>query len=51
LTQREAAKVLGMRSGVAVSCQLRRLIELSAKDRALRETIAKIEKRLDKETS
>jgi len=51
LTQREAAKAPGMRSGVAVSCQLRRLIELSAKDRALRETIAKIEKRLDKKTS
>jgi hypothetical protein len=51
LTQREAAKTLGMRSGVAVSCQLRRLIERSVRDRALRETIAKLEKRLEKETS
>ena len=51
LSQREAAKVLGMRSGVAVSCQLRRLIELSARDHSLRQTIAKIEELLDKETS
>lgn len=51
LTQREAAKTLGMRSGVAVSCQLRRLIGLSVRDRVLRKTIEKIEKRLDKETS
>jgi REP element-mobilizing transposase RayT len=49
LTQRAAAKVLGMRTGVAVSCQLRRLTELAAMDKALRRTIEKIEAELDQE--
>jgi hypothetical protein len=49
LTQRAAAKVLGMRTGVAASCQLRRLTELAAMDKALRRTIEKIEAELDQE--
>lgn len=49
LTQRATAGVLGMRTGVAVSCQLRKLSELAGTDRTLDKAIGKIETRLDRE--
>jgi ribosome-associated translation inhibitor RaiA len=49
LTQRATAKILGMRTGVGVSCQLRRLVELTATDQALDKILGKIERQLDRE--
>jgi len=49
MTQREAAMALGLRTGVAVSCQLRRLAQLLGTDEALRRLVHRIEDRLDKE--
>ncbi len=46
LTQRQAAGVLGLRSGSAVSVQMRRLTAKVASDRKLADQIAKIESRL-----
>ena len=51
LTQREVAAVLGVRTGVAVSCQLRRLAQLMESDRDLGEIVARIETRLGTELS
>ena len=44
LTQREAAAVLGIASGAAVSTQLRKLKERLPTDRGLREAMAKVER-------
>lgn len=49
LTQRAAASLLGVRTGVAVSCQLRRLAELLETDKRLAEKLRHIEQKLDKE--
>jgi hypothetical protein len=49
LTQRAAAPILGVRTGVAVSCQLRKLSQLLESDKALRERLRRIERQLDKE--
>jgi hypothetical protein len=49
LTQRRAATILGVRTGVAVSCQLRKLAELLRLDVELGETVQNIERRLAKE--
>lgn len=49
LTQRAAAEVLGIRSGAAVSVQIRRLGASLARDRRLSERVAKMESRLRKE--
>lgn len=49
LTQRAAAKMLGMRTGVGVSCQLKRLVELATTDQAFDKIIRKIERQLDRE--
>jgi hypothetical protein len=50
LTQWGTAKAPGIRTGGAVSCQLRRLTKLSARERHLQETIG-MEARLSRETS
>ena len=47
LTQRQAAQMLGMGTGAAVSRQLRMLNERLPKDRRLRELLLKMEKRLE----
>jgi hypothetical protein len=49
LTQRAAASLLGLRTGVAVSCQLRRLAELLESDQGLQKALRRIERCLDKE--
>ncbi len=49
LTQREAAAVLGLKTGVAVSCQLKALNALTAEDAALRKTIEKLTRTLMKQ--
>jgi len=49
LTQRAAAPLLGVRTGVAVSCQVRKLAQLLESDEALREKMRRTETRLDKE--
>ncbi len=36
-------------AGVGVSCQLRRLVELATTDKALKKTIEKMERQLDRE--
>jgi REP element-mobilizing transposase RayT len=48
LTQREAAQELGLRTGVAVSCQLRQLARLLASDARLARAVRQIEGNLDK---
>ena len=48
LTQREAATVLGLGTGVAVSCQLRHLNDLLAAEPAFRRSIEKLARRLGK---
>jgi len=45
-TQREAAEIMGGCSGVAVSLQLKKLIEQLKTDKNLRKTIARIDQRL-----
>ena len=47
LTQRAAASILGVQTGVAVNCQLRKLTHLLKSDAALLRAIEKIEKSLD----
>jgi REP element-mobilizing transposase RayT len=49
LTQREAAQELGLRTGVAVSCQLKQLARLLASDARLVQVVRRIEGCLDKE--
>jgi len=49
LTQRDVAETLGVRTGVAVSCQLRRLTQLLESDLELGSVVQRIEKQLDKE--
>ena len=49
LTQRRTATILGVRTGVAVSCQLRKLAGLLLSDRDLAETVHSIERRLNKD--
>jgi hypothetical protein len=49
LTQREVAPVLGVRTGVAVSCQLRKLAQLLESDKDLEGKVRRIEQKLDKE--
>jgi hypothetical protein len=51
LTQRDAVVKLGVRTGVAVSGQLRKLAQLLASDATLRTTVTQIEKRLDRKQS
>ena len=46
LTQRDAAQVLGVNSGAAVSSQQRKLAELMTGDRTLRRRVTAIESRL-----
>ena len=46
VTQREAAKILGLRSGVAVSCQLTKLRELLANDGDISRIVARLDRRL-----
>ena len=48
VTQRAAASMLGVRTGVAVSCQLRKLTQLLQSDAALRRAMEQIEKCLDR---
>jgi antitoxin component of MazEF toxin-antitoxin module len=48
LTQRQVAGVLGLRSGAAVSIQLRRIQEAIAKDPATRRQVETLERKLDK---
>lgn len=49
LTQREVATILGVRTGVAVSCQLRKLADLLRSEETFGDAVHKIEKRLSKE--
>jgi len=49
LTQRAAAEVLGLRSGAAVSVQMRRLDARIVRDRKLAEQVGKMESRLREE--
>ncbi len=51
LTQRDAARQLGLRTGVAVSCQLKRLDQLLDSDAKLTRDVQRIEKRLEREQS
>ncbi len=46
LTQRDAARALGLRTGVAVSCQLRNLDQMIRSDRQLRRLVERLEKTL-----
>lgn len=46
LTQRQAAEIVGVRSGVAVCLQIRKVDELMKKDRCLRRHLAEIEELL-----
>jgi len=48
LTQREAATVLGLGTGVAVSCQLRHLNDLLAAEPAFRKRVEKFTRRMSK---
>ena len=50
LTQREAARELGLGTGVAVSCQLKRLGALLESDKTLLRTVQRIDGQLDKES-
>jgi hypothetical protein len=45
LTQREAASVLGVKTGVAVSCQLKKLKTLLETDQSMRRLVERLEKR------
>lgn len=49
LTQRAAATILGVRTGVAVCCQLRKLTGLLQSDKDLTTKVCLIERRLNKE--
>ncbi|MEI6809539.1 MAG: transposase [bacterium] len=46
MTQREAAKVLGLKSGVAVSCQLRHLRELLTAGDELKKVVERLDRKL-----
>jgi REP element-mobilizing transposase RayT len=46
MTQRQVAEVLGLRTGVAVSCQLRKLSEQLKKDKKLKHIIEQIRKKM-----
>ena len=46
MTQRQVAEVLGLRTGVAVSCQLRKLSELLKRDKKLKHMIKQIRKKI-----
>jgi len=46
LTQRQVAEVLGLRTGVAVSCQLRKLSEQLKRDKKLKHIIEQIRKKM-----
>jgi putative transposase len=46
MTQREAAKMLGLRSGVAVSCQLTKLRELLANSSDISRMVARLDRKL-----
>ncbi|MEI6972266.1 MAG: transposase [bacterium] len=46
MTQREAAKVLGLKSGVAVSCQLRNLRKILAAGGAMRKVVDRLDSKL-----
>lgn len=47
LAMDDAASLLGVQTGVAISCQLKKLAQLLEVDRALRLNVEQIEKRLD----
>ena len=47
LTQREAAEILEVGSGAAISRQMRKLSEVLSKERNLKKTIRKIEDRFE----
>ena len=49
LTQRAVAPLLGVRTGAAVCCQLRKLTQLCQTDAVLHRALAGIEKRLDRQ--
>jgi len=46
LTQRQAAEIVGVRSGVAVCLQIRKVDERMKKDRDLQRQLAQIKERL-----
>ena len=46
LTQRQAAKIVGIRSGIAVCLQIRKVNELMKRDRSLKRHLAEIEELL-----
>jgi len=46
MTQREAAMILGLKSGVAVSCQLRKLREILVDDGDIRGVVAWLDRTL-----
>lgn len=48
LTQREAAAVLGLKTGVAVSCQLKLLSRLTTEDAVFRKTVERLSRQLAK---
>ena len=46
MTQRQVAEILGLRTGVAVSCQLRKLSEQLKKDKKPKHIIEQIRKKM-----
>ena len=46
MTQRQVAEILGLRTGVAVSCQLRKLSEQLENDKKLKHIIEQIRKKM-----
>ncbi|MDA3927298.1 MAG: hypothetical protein PF904_21720 [Kiritimatiellae bacterium] len=49
MTQRDVAGELNLKSGVAVSCQLRKLHKVLAEDEALKRAVENISEKLDNE--
>jgi REP element-mobilizing transposase RayT len=49
LTQREVATVIGLHTGVAVSCQLRKLTQLLTEDAELKRQVGEIEKTIQRQ--
>jgi len=46
MTQRRVAEILGLRTGVAVSCQLRKLSKKLKKDKKLKHIVEQIRKKM-----
>jgi REP element-mobilizing transposase RayT len=49
LTQRKVADILGVKTGVAVSCQMKKLSRLLESDEALGQAVRKLEQHLDRQ--